>query len=49
VAAGIVLAPGDLFHAVQQRSAWMRLNVAYADDPRVYDFLRGEAAQARLS
>ena len=43
VEAGIVLAPGELFHTGQQRSPWTRLNVAYADDTRVYDFLAGEA------
>jgi DNA-binding transcriptional MocR family regulator len=49
VAAGIVLAPGDLFSVGQQRSPWTRLNVACADDPRLMDFLRAEVLRARGS
>ncbi|MEK8028758.1 PLP-dependent aminotransferase family protein [Pseudaquabacterium rugosum] len=43
IEAGIMLAPGELFHAQPQRSPWTRLNVAYADDARVMDWLADEA------
>jgi DNA-binding transcriptional MocR family regulator len=43
VAAGIMLAPGYLFRPGQQPTPWMRFNVGYADDPRLYGFLAAEA------
>lgn len=46
IEAGIMLAPGELFHAQPQRSPWTRLNVACADDDRVLDWLAGEAQRA---
>jgi DNA-binding transcriptional MocR family regulator len=39
-AAGILLAPGKLFHADERASPYWRFNAAYADDERLYAFLR---------
>jgi len=39
-AAGILLAPGRIFHADERPSQHWRFNVAYADDERLYEFLR---------
>ncbi|WP_171016118.1 PLP-dependent aminotransferase family protein [Ramlibacter sp. 2FC] len=44
VAEGIMLAPGYLFRPDQQPSPWLRFNVGYSNDPRLYRFL---AAQVR--
>lgn len=38
-AAGILLAPGSIFHADERPSNYWRFNVAYADDERLYAFL----------
>ncbi|RXZ42792.1 PLP-dependent aminotransferase family protein [Crenobacter cavernae] len=37
--AGIFLAPGHLFLPDNRPSPWLRFNVAYCDDARLYDFL----------
>jgi DNA-binding transcriptional MocR family regulator len=47
VSAGIMLAPGYLFRPGQQATPWMRFNVGYADDPRLYAFLAAETRSAR--
>jgi DNA-binding transcriptional MocR family regulator len=39
IEAGILLAPGHLFAAHGEPSPWLRFNVAYCDDARLYDFL----------
>ncbi len=39
-ALGILLAPGEIFHPDGQPSGHWRFNVAYADDERLYAFLR---------
>ncbi|MEX8518409.1 MAG: PLP-dependent aminotransferase family protein [Leptothrix sp. (in: b-proteobacteria)] len=36
----IMLGPGHLFSAALQPSAWMRLNVAYCSDERLFEFLQ---------
>lgn len=36
---GIVLAPGNLFRPHQEPSPWLRFNVAYCDDPAIFEFL----------
>ena len=38
---GILLAPGELFRPDNQPTDYWRFNVAYADDERLYAFLRG--------
>ncbi|MFL5334180.1 MAG: aminotransferase class I/II-fold pyridoxal phosphate-dependent enzyme, partial [Geminicoccaceae bacterium] len=38
----IMLGPGHQFSATLQPSAWMRFNVAFADDPRLAAFLERE-------
>lgn len=43
LASGIMLAPGYLFRSDQQPTPWMRFNVGYADNPRLYEFLSNEA------
>ncbi|CAN5549280.1 PLP-dependent aminotransferase family protein [soil metagenome] len=40
VAAGIMLAPGYLFRTDQQPTPWMRFNAGYANNPRLFEFLR---------
>ncbi|MDN0083645.1 PLP-dependent aminotransferase family protein [Crenobacter sp. SG2305] len=37
--AGIFLAPGHLFYSDNGPSPWLRFNVGYCDDARLYDFL----------
>ncbi|MDE2050218.1 MAG: PLP-dependent aminotransferase family protein [Gammaproteobacteria bacterium] len=37
---GILLAPGELFRPDRQPTAYWRFNVAYADDERLYAFVR---------
>ncbi|MFP5475628.1 MAG: PLP-dependent aminotransferase family protein, partial [Gammaproteobacteria bacterium] len=46
VAAGLLLAPGHLFRPIAERTGWMRFNAAYADDPRVFEFVAREAIDA---
>ncbi|ANN65326.1 PLP-dependent aminotransferase family protein [Bordetella bronchialis] len=51
---GIWLAPGSYFDAAQRDLPWIRLNVAYSDDERLWRFLRQEihgagAASDRVS
>jgi len=42
---GIMLGPGQLFLVEQRTTGWLRFNVAFSDDERVYAFL---AAQIQL-
>jgi len=42
---GIMLGPGQLFLVEQRPTGWLRFNVAFSDDARLYDFL---AAQIEL-
>ncbi|OZI66600.1 aminotransferase-like domain-containing protein [Bordetella genomosp. 11] len=44
---GIWLAPGSYFDAPQRDLPWIRLNVAYSDDERLWRFLAGSAVRAR--
>ena len=36
----VILAPGDVFSVSQTASAFLRFNVAQADDPRIFAVLR---------
>ena len=36
---GILMGPGQLFSATEQVSPWLRFNVAYCDDERIFRFL----------
>ena len=45
VGAGILLGPGHLFLTEQRPTGWLRFNVAFSDDERLYGFL---AEQIRL-
>jgi DNA-binding transcriptional MocR family regulator len=40
---GIMLAPGYLFRPDQQPTPWLRFNVAYSSNPRLYAFLKSVA------
>jgi DNA-binding transcriptional MocR family regulator len=42
----ILLGPGHLFTADLQATAWMRFNVAFCDDERVFAFLEGQRGAA---
>lgn len=46
LARGIWLAPGSYFEAGEEDTAWMRFNVAYSDDPQLWDFMRESGATA---
>jgi len=47
---GFLLAPGDLFRTDLRPTPWLRFNVGYADDPKLYRFLAREARkQSRTS
>lgn len=46
VAEGIMLAPGYLFRPDQQPTPWLRFNVCYSNDQRLFRFL---AAQVRVA
>lgn len=46
VAEGLMLAPGNLFRPDLQPTPWLRFNVAYAHDPRLYRFLSQEVKRA---
>ena len=39
VAAGMLLGPGHLFLAEPRPTGWLRFNVAFSDDERLYRFL----------
>ncbi|WP_158897880.1 PLP-dependent aminotransferase family protein [Burkholderia sp. L27(2015)] len=39
LAAGVILAPGEFFMASGVPTHWLRFNVAFSDDPRLYRFL----------
>lgn len=44
-AVGIMLGPGHLFLVQPRPTGWMRFNVAFSDDGRLYDFLAAQIAQ----
>jgi DNA-binding transcriptional MocR family regulator len=46
-AAGVLLAPGELFRADARASPYWRFNVAYADAPELYSFLDALPSGAR--
>ncbi|MFA4912236.1 MAG: PLP-dependent aminotransferase family protein [Comamonadaceae bacterium] len=48
LARGIWLAPGSYFEASEEDTAWMRFNVAYSDDPKLWDFLRESGATTAI-
>lgn len=41
---GILMGPGHLFTTHAEASAWMRFNVAFCDDERIFKFLESELA-----
>mgnify|MGYP001596606863 CR=1 len=43
---GIMLGPGHLFSASNQNSAWMRFNVAFCHDERIFAFLESQRGAA---
>jgi DNA-binding transcriptional MocR family regulator len=42
---GILMGPGQLFSVTEQVSGWLRFNVAYCDDERIFRFLADDLAQ----
>ena len=40
---GIMLAPGNIFRPHQEPSPWLRFNVAFCDDPAIFDYLERAA------
>lgn len=42
---GIMLGPGQLFLVEPRPTGWLRFNVAFSDDERLYDFLVRQVAQ----
>lgn len=42
VGEGIMLGPGELFLVEPRTTGWLRFNVAFTDDERVYGFLAGQ-------
>ncbi|MDP9898910.1 aminotransferase-like domain-containing protein [Variovorax ginsengisoli] len=44
---GFLLAPGDLFRTDIRPTPWLRFNVGYAHDPKLYRFLAQEAHKHR--
>jgi DNA-binding transcriptional MocR family regulator len=47
IAEGFLLAPGDLFRTDLRPTPWLRFNVGYADDPRLYAYLAAEKSRHR--
>ena len=47
LAHGILLAPGHLFRPDQSPSSWLRFNVAYCDDDRLFTFMAEALAAGR--
>jgi len=47
IAESFLLAPGDLFRTDLRPTPWLRFNVGYADDPKLYRFLAQEAKRLR--
>ena len=45
---GIVLPPGRAFHADQRMTPWVRINVAFANEPRAVEFFNAASASAAL-
>ena len=48
ISESFLLAPGDLFRTDLRPTPWLRFNVGYADDPKLYRFLAQEARRLRL-
>ncbi|MDM0121224.1 aminotransferase-like domain-containing protein [Variovorax arabinosiphilus] len=48
IAEGFLLAPGDLFRTDLRPTPWLRFNVGYADDARLYRYLAAEGGRSRL-
>lgn len=44
IAEGFLMAPGDLFRTDLRPTPWLRFNVGYADDPRLYRYLAAEGS-----
>jgi DNA-binding transcriptional MocR family regulator len=42
---GVTLAPGNYFRPGGETSAWIRINTAYANEPRAVAFMREAAAK----
>lgn len=47
ISESFLLAPGDLFRTDLRPTPWLRFNVGYADDPKLYRFLAQEARKLR--
>jgi len=47
ISESFLLAPGDLFRTDLRPTPWLRFNVGYADDPKLYRFLAQEARRLR--
>jgi DNA-binding transcriptional MocR family regulator len=45
---GIGIAPGQAFHADQRDTPWLRINIAYAEEPRAVEFFRAAALAEEL-
>ena len=48
IAEGFLLAPGDLFRTDLRPTPWLRFNVGYADDARLYRYLAAEGGRSRV-
>ena len=46
---GIMLGPGHLFLVEPRPTGWLRFNVAFSDDERLYRFLAGQIQQQAQS
>ena len=46
---GIMLGPGQLFLVEPRPTGWLRFNVAFSDDQRIFDFLSRQIAQQAQS
>jgi DNA-binding transcriptional MocR family regulator len=49
VGAGMMLGPGQLFLVEPRPTGWLRFNVAFSDDERLYRFLAGQIRQQAQS
>ncbi len=43
---GIMLGPGHLFYPEPRQSGWLRFNVAFCGDTRLWNFLASEIAES---
>jgi DNA-binding transcriptional MocR family regulator len=38
----MVLAPGNIFQPDPMASRWLRFNVAYCEEPQIFEFIRSQ-------